>query len=81
MSHTIRQWAGTGLLNFAIDRSLERQEMERRLAAAARPGSTELASAMATLAAARWFESMMIWVGWRLHPGRALSPEAGQISR
>lgn len=81
MSSSIRHLAGAALLRFAVERSLERQAMERRLDAVARPGSTEHANAMASLTAARWFESMMLWMGWRLHPAHLVLPGADQFSQ
>lgn len=62
--HHVRQRAGTALVAFAMERSLERREMERSITAAAGSGG----SALATLAVVEWFERAMFWVGWRLHP-------------
>ena len=68
--------AGTALLRFAAERSLERQEMERQLAAAGGPGVPGYAGTMAALSAARCFESAMLWVGWRLSPASAAMSDA-----
>lgn len=73
MSSTVRERAATALLRFAAERSLERQEMERRLDDAGGPGC---AGRMAAMSAARCFESAMLWVGWRLSPVRALLSDA-----
>jgi len=80
MNTKIRHRVGSTLIRFAIERSLERQEMERRLDTVARPGSTEHANALVTLSAARTFESAMLWVGWRLHPSRLLLSGSDEFS-
>jgi hypothetical protein len=80
MNTKIRHRAGSALLSFAIERSLERQKMESKLSTVARPGSTEHANALVTLAAARRFESVMLWVGWFLHPTRLLVSGADEFS-
>ena len=76
MRSTIRERAGTALLRFAAERSLERQDMERQLDAAGGPGSPGYAGTMAAMSAARYFESAMLWVGWRLSPASGLLSEA-----
>ena len=76
MRNGIRERAGTALLRFATERSLERQDIERQLEVAGGPGSPGYAGAMAAMSAARCFESAMLWVGWRLSPARGLLSDA-----
>lgn len=80
MNTKIRHRAGAALIRFAVERSVERQQMERRLNTVTRPGSTAHANALVTLGAARSFESAMLWVGWRLHPARLLLSGADEFS-
>jgi len=55
------------LLRFALDRSIETREMERRVDSIdpSAPGSDGLRAA---LAAARAWEAAVLWVAWRLQP-------------
>ncbi|HEY5882598.1 MAG TPA: hypothetical protein VIU11_27055 [Nakamurella sp.] len=55
------------LLRFAVDRSIETREMERRVDSIdpSTPGSDGLRAA---LAAARAWEAAVLWVAWRLQP-------------
>ena len=80
MNIKIRHRAGAALIRFAVERSVERRQMERGLTTVTRPSSIEHANALVTLGAARSFESAMLWVGWRLHPARLLLSEADEFS-
>ena len=72
MSVTLRHRLSSALLRFGADRSLERQQMQRSIAAAGSltPGYQ---SALAALSSARMAETVMLWVGWRLQP-RTIEP-------
>jgi hypothetical protein len=63
----IRARVSGSLLRFAADRSLETHDLERRLSAAdpERPGHD---SALAAVAVARAWVSMVLWLAWRLQP-------------
>lgn len=70
---TIRERAGDALLRTAIDLAADREEITRRIDAAPRdaPGHETARGAMEC---ARWFDSAMLWLSWRLRP-RVFSPD------
>lgn len=55
------------LLSFAADRSIETREFDRRVAALP-PTTPGHASMRAALAAAKAWETALLWVAWRLRP-------------
>jgi hypothetical protein len=63
----IRRSLSDTLLRLGAERSLERQQLERRLAAAG-PDAPGYQSSMAAMSYARVWESTVLWVGWRLQP-------------
>jgi hypothetical protein len=67
MVKQIRQSCSDALLRMGAERALERQDLERRLTGAD-PNAPGYHSALAAMAAARAWEWMVLWVGWRLQP-------------
>ncbi len=67
MVNQIRESCSGALLRMGAERTLERQVLERRLAGAD-PNAPGYHTALAAMAAARAWESMVLWVGWRLQP-------------
>jgi len=61
----IRESLSNSLIRFATDRSIERGELERTLQGS---GTTTPPSALAAMDYARLWESVVLWVGWRLQP-------------
>lgn len=64
----LRQVLSNSLIRFATERSIERTEFEGALG-----GSGSASPAMAAMAYARLWESMVLWVGWRLQPRDRIS--------
>ena len=67
MVNQIRESCSGALLRMGAERTLERQVLERRLTGAD-PNAPGYHTALAAMAAARAWESMVLWVGWRLQP-------------
>jgi hypothetical protein len=67
MINRIRESCSGALLRMGAERALERQDLERRLTGAD-PSTPGYHAALAAMAAARAWESMVLWVGWRLQP-------------
>ena len=63
----IRESLSNSLIRLGAERSLERQQLERSLAVAGRDAPA-YQSALAAMTAARRWEAMVLWVGWRLRP-------------
>ena len=55
------------MLRAGMDRTLERQELERGLAGV-NPQTPGYQSALAAVSAAKVAESVLLWFGWRLQP-------------
>jgi hypothetical protein len=71
----LRERAGVALLRAATGLAADRRSTARRIAAlpAGVPGRDR---AMGTLAVAGWVDAVLLWLGWRLLPDRALAGRA-----
>jgi hypothetical protein len=71
----VRERAGVALLRTAADLAADRRSTAHRIAAlpAGVPGRDR---AMSTLAVAGWVDAVLLWLGWRLLPGRAFPGRA-----
>ena len=67
MRTPFREYLSDSLLDAGVDRAMQRQELERGIAteSTATPGYETAQHAMRS---ARRRESVMLWLGWRLHP-------------
>jgi hypothetical protein len=68
----VRERAGTALLRTATDMARQRRVVVRSIAAEP-AGARGRDEALACLSSAAWIESALLWLGWRLVPGDALS--------
>ncbi len=64
---SVRQRWGDHLVSTALGLAADRQRMERDLSAEP-PGTPGVGGALALLTPARWAESVLLWVGFRLQP-------------
>jgi hypothetical protein len=64
---SIRERAGERLLRTGTELAIDQREIEERLAAAS-PRVSPYSSAYSAVAMARWVDSAVLWLGWRLLP-------------
>ncbi len=64
---SIRERASTRLLRTGTELAIDQREIEERLAAAS-PRVSPYSSAYSAVAMARWVDSAVLWLGWRLLP-------------
>ncbi len=64
---SIRRRASEALLRQGTELSIDQRELEERLAASPY-ASAAYSSAHGAVAMARWVDSAILWLGWRLHP-------------
>jgi hypothetical protein len=71
----VREQIGVALLRKAVEQAEDRRATLRRIAAvpAGVPGRDR---ALGALWFAGWVDAVLLWVGWRLLPGHALSDQA-----
>jgi len=62
----IRERLSDALLRFGTEAAMDRVALERTLAAA--PDARGSRDALGALEVARWFDTAILWVGWRLQP-------------
>ena len=68
---SIRERASTRLLRTGTALAIDQREFEERLAAAS-PRVPAYSSAHSAVAMARWVDSAVLWLGWRLLPRTSL---------
>jgi hypothetical protein len=64
---TIRQRASEALMRTGTELAIDQRELETRLAAASH-GDAAFSSAHGAVALARWANSAILWLAWRIHP-------------
>jgi hypothetical protein len=69
---TIREHVSTALLDTGTELAIDQRELEARLAAATGPAAA-FSSAHGAVAMARWVDSAILWLGWRIQP-RTIAP-------
>jgi hypothetical protein len=65
---SIRERVSARLLRTGTELAIDQLEFEERLAAAASPRGAGYSSAYGAVAMARWVDSAILWLGWRLLP-------------
>ncbi len=75
-TRSIRERAGSALLRSATDLAIDQRELEDRLAAA-RNGYS---SAHGAVAMARWTDSVLLWLAWRIYPRTAVRSAPSELS-
>ena len=63
---SIRERASERLLRTGTELAIDQREIEERLAAS--PRVSPYSSAYSAVAMARWVDSAVLWLGWRLLP-------------
>jgi hypothetical protein len=71
-TRSIRERASAALLRTGTDLAIDQRELENRIATAA-SRNTAFSSAHGAVALARWVDSAVLWLAWRIHP-RSLTP-------
>ena len=69
---SIRERASARLLRTGTELAIDQREIEERLAAAS-PRVSPYSSAHSAVTMARWVNSAVLWLGWRLLPRTYLS--------
>jgi hypothetical protein len=64
---SIRERAAATLLRSGTELALDQRELEDRFSAAATRDSA-YSSAYGAIAMARWVDSAILWIAWRIHP-------------
>jgi hypothetical protein len=64
---SIRERASARLLRTGTELAIDQREFEERLAAAS-PRVSAYSSAYSAVAMARWVDSAVLWLGWRILP-------------
>jgi hypothetical protein len=64
---SIRERAAATLLRSGTELALDQRELEDRFSAASTRDSV-YSSAHGAIAMARWVDSAILWVAWRIHP-------------
>jgi hypothetical protein len=70
---SIRARASAALLRAGTELAIDQREMEYRLASAA-SGNAAFSSAHGAVRLARWADSALLWLAWRIHP-RTIVPD------
>jgi hypothetical protein len=63
----LRQRMSEALLRTGTELAIDQQELEERMAAARTP-SSDFSSATGAVQMARWVDSAILWLAWRIHP-------------
>jgi hypothetical protein len=71
---SIRERVSTAMLRTGTELAIDQRELEQRLAAVATRDSA-FSSAHGAVAMARWTNSLVLWLAWRIHP-RTFLPSA-----
>jgi hypothetical protein len=71
---SIRERTGARLLRTGTELAIDQREIEERLAAASARNAA-YSSAHGAVAMARWVDSAVLWLGWRILP-RTFVPSA-----
>jgi len=71
---SMRERASTRLLRTGTELAIDQRQIEERLAAAVTPDAA-YSSALGAVALARWVDSAILWLGWRMVP-RTFEPSA-----
>ncbi len=69
MPTTLREFVSDTLIESAIARSLENQEMERNLSSVP-PGTAGYETARYAVRSAKRRDAIRLWLGFRIHPRR-----------
>ena len=70
-TRSLRERAGSALLRTGTELAIDQRELEERVAAAS-SGTAGFSSAHGAVAMARWTESALLWLAWRIYPRTAV---------
>ena len=71
---SLRRRVSESMLRTGTELAIDQREMEARMAAADNR-NTAFSSAHGAVAMARWADSAVLWLAWRIHP-RSFTPHA-----
>jgi hypothetical protein len=76
---SIRERVSTAMLRTGTELAIDQRQMEQRLAAVATRDSA-FSSAHGVVATARWANSFLLWLAWRISPRTAMPGAAPEFS-
>ena len=79
-TRSIRERAASALLRTGTELAIDQRELEDRLAAAAAPHRAGYSSAFGAAAMARWTDSALLWLAWRIYPRTAVPSAPSELS-
>jgi hypothetical protein len=71
---SLRQRVSEAMLRTGTELAIDQREMEARMATA-NHGNAAFSSAHGAVELARWADSAVLWLAWRIHP-RSIAPHA-----
>ena len=78
-TRSLRERVSAALLRSATELAIDQRELEERLAAAP-CRSAGYSSAFGAVAMARWTESALLWLAWRIYPRTAVLSAPPELS-
>ena len=76
---SIRERVSTRLLRTGTELAIDQRELEERIASGG-SRSAAYSSAHGAVAMARWVDSAVLWLGWRIQPRTSIPDMTGQFS-
>ena len=76
---SVRARVSTALLRTGTDLAIDQRELEDRISAVTTPDGA-YNSAHGAVAMARWVDSVILWLAWRIHP-RTFTPSGEPAPR
>jgi hypothetical protein len=76
---SVRARVSTALLRTGTDLAIDQRELEDRISAVTTPDAA-YSSAHGAVAMARWVDSVILWLAWRIHP-RTFTPSGESAPR
>jgi hypothetical protein len=77
---SIRERVSTSLLRSGTELAIDQRELEERLAGAA-DRTASFSTVHGAVAMARWVNSALLWLAWRIHPRTSLPSATAGSSR
>ena len=76
---SMRERISASMLRSGTELAIDQRELEGRLAAAATRDSA-FSSAHGAVAMARWADSVVLWLAWRIHPRTSVPSATTEFS-
>jgi hypothetical protein len=78
-TRSMRERAASALLRTGTELAIDQRELEDRLASA--PRRAGYSSAHGAVAMARWMDSVLLWLAWRIYPRTAVPGAPSDVPR